>query len=120
MAPNVEALIGARLLQGAAAAAVAPTVVALIGDLYDGPHRVRALGAYATVMGVAAACGQLIGGLLIHLDIAGSGWRSIFLVNIPIGVAALIALAVRRGCCPTRGCRSRGRTPSRRCWSCRR
>ena len=42
-------------------------------------------------MGVAAASGQLIGGLLIHLDIAGSGWRSIFLVNVPIGIAALVA-----------------------------
>jgi MFS family permease len=59
--------------------------------VYAGPQRVRALGAYATVMGVAAASGQLVGGLLIHLDIAGSGWRSIFLVNVPIGVAALLA-----------------------------
>jgi EmrB/QacA subfamily drug resistance transporter len=94
LAPNIEILIAARLLQGAAAAAVAPTVLALIGDVYDGPHRVRALGAYATVMGLAAACGQLIGGLLIHLDLAGSGWRSIFLVNVPIGLAALVAVAV--------------------------
>lgn len=93
-APSIETLIGARLIQGAAAAAVAPTVLSLIGDVYDGPHRVRALGAYATVMGVAAACGQLIGGLLIHLDLAGSGWRSIFLVNVPLGLAAFVALAV--------------------------
>ena len=70
---------------------VGPTVLSLIGDVYAGPQRVRALGAYATVMGVAAASGQLIGGLLIHLDIAGSGWRSIFLVNVPIGIAALVA-----------------------------
>jgi MFS family permease len=90
-APNVDTLLVARLVQGAAAAMVAPTVLSLIGDVYDGPQRVRALGAYATVMGVAAASGQLIGGLLIHLDIAGSGWRSIFLVNVPIGIAALAA-----------------------------
>ncbi|HWM72427.1 MAG TPA: MFS transporter, partial [Nocardioides sp.] len=90
-APDVNTLIVARLVQGAAAAAVAPTVLALISDAYTGQQRVRALGAYATVMGVAAASGQLIGGLLIHLDIAGSGWRSIFLVNVPIGIAALIA-----------------------------
>ena len=44
-----------------------------------------------TVMGVAAASGQLVGGLLIHLDIAGYGWRSIFLVNVPVGIAALVA-----------------------------
>ena len=87
----MDTLLVARLVQGASAAMVAPTVLSLIGDVYAGPQRVRALGAYATVMGVAAASGQLIGGLLIHLDIAGSGWRSIFLVNVPIGIAALVA-----------------------------
>ena len=90
-APDVDTLLVARLVQGTAAAAVGPTVLSLIGDVYAGPQRVRALGAYATVMGVAAASGQLIGGLLIHLDIAGSGWRSIFLVNVPFGIAALVA-----------------------------
>jgi MFS family permease len=91
VAPDVRTLEIARLLQGAAAAAIGPTVLALIGDVYAGPHRVRALGAYATVMGVAAASGQLVGGLLIHLDLAGTGWRSIFLVNVPIGLVALAA-----------------------------
>ena len=91
LAPDTTTLVVARLVQGAAAAAIAPTVLALIGDVYAGPHRVRALGAYATVMGVAAASGQLIGGLLIHLDLAGTGWRAIFLVNVPIGLAALAA-----------------------------
>ena len=91
LAPDVELLVAARLVQGAAAAMVAPTVLSLIGDTYDGPHRVRALGAYATVMGVAAASGQLIGGLLIDLDVAGAGWRSIFLVHVPVGLAALVA-----------------------------
>ncbi len=90
-APDIDTLLAARLVQGAAAAMVGPTVLSLIGDVYDGPHRVRALGAYATVMGVAAASGQLVGGLLIHLDLAGSGWRSIFLVNVPVGLAALLA-----------------------------
>lgn len=91
LAPDPTTLLVARLVQGAAAAAIGPTVLSLIGDVYAGPQRVRALGAYATVMGVAAASGQLVGGLLIHLDIAGSGWRSIFLVNVPIGLAALVA-----------------------------
>jgi EmrB/QacA subfamily drug resistance transporter len=90
-APDVDTLLVARLVQGAAAAAIGPTVLSLIGDVYAGPQRVRALGAYATVMGVAAASGQLVGGVLIHLDIAGSGWRSIFLVNVPIGIATLVA-----------------------------
>jgi MFS family permease len=94
LAPNVDTLLVARLVQGASAAAIGPTVLALIGDVYAGPQRVRALGAYATVMGVAAASGQLVGGLLIHLDLAGSGWRSIFLVNVPVAAVALV-LALR-------------------------
>jgi MFS family permease len=90
-APDVDTLLAARLVQGAAAAAIGATVLALIGDVYAGAQRIRALGAYATVMGVAAASGQLVGGLLIHLDLAGSGWRAIFLVNVPIGLGALVA-----------------------------
>jgi MFS family permease len=90
LAPDVRTLLVARLVQGASAAMIGPTVLSLIGDVYTGPHRLRALGAYATVMGVAAASGQLIGGLLIHFDVAGSGWRAIFLVNLPFGVAALV------------------------------
>ena len=86
-APTVPVLLGARVLQGASAAVLSPTILALVGDVYTGPQRVRALGLYATVMGVAAASGQLVGGLLIDL----SGWRSIFLVNVPIGIAALVA-----------------------------
>src|SRR3954471_18333958 len=90
-APDIHTLLAARLVQGAAAAMVGPTVLSLIGDVYAGPQRVRALGAYATVMGVAAASGQLVGGLLIHLDVAGTGWRAIFLPNVPIRLAALAA-----------------------------
>jgi MFS family permease len=90
-APDVGTLLVARLAQGAAAAAIGPTVLALIGDVYAGPARIRALGMYATVMGVAAASGQLIGGLLIHLDLFGLGWRTVFLANVPVGLAALAA-----------------------------
>jgi predicted MFS family arabinose efflux permease len=94
LAPGTPTLLLARLLQGAAAAMIGPMVLALIGDIYVGPARVRALGAYATVMGVAAASGQLIGGLLVSADLFGLGWRTIFLVNVPVGLAAL-ALARR-------------------------
>ena len=58
------------------------------------PVRVRALSAYGTSMGLAAAGGQLIGGGLIALDPLGLGWRACFLINVPVGVAAL-ALAPR-------------------------
>ena len=91
IAPDVGTLIGARLAQGVGAALLAPMVLALIGDLFDGPARVRAMGGYATVMGVAAASGQLIGGALIRADVAGLGWRTVFLVNIPVGLAIVLA-----------------------------
>jgi EmrB/QacA subfamily drug resistance transporter len=94
LAPSMELLVGARLLQGVAGAMVSPMVLALIGDVYAGPRMPRAIGIYSMVMGLAAATGQLIGGALIQLDLAGSGWRAIFWVNVPVGLAAL-ALAPR-------------------------
>src|SRR6476646_358405 len=85
VAATAEMLVGARLLQGAAAAILMPNVLSIIGVAYTGADRARALTAYGLVMGLAAAGGQLIGGLLIQAD----GWRSCFLINIPIGLAAL-------------------------------
>jgi MFS family permease len=90
LAPSMELLIGARMLQGVSGAMVSPMVLALIGDVYAGPRMPRAIGVYSMVMGLAAATGQLIGGVLIQLDLAGSGWRAIFWVNVPIGLAALM------------------------------
>jgi EmrB/QacA subfamily drug resistance transporter len=84
-------LVAARLVQGAAAAMLMPNVLSLIGMLYDGVDRARALAAYGMTMGLAAVSGQLIGGLLVQADIAGLGWRSVFLINIPVGAAALAA-----------------------------
>src|SRR6476646_6016451 len=89
VAATAEMLVGARLLQGAAAAILMPNVLSIIGVAYTGADRARALTAYGLVMGLAAAGGQLIGGLLVQADIAGLGWRSCFLINIPIGLAAL-------------------------------
>jgi len=81
-------LVVARLVQGVAAALMAPNVLSIIGVLFTGPARVRALSVYGTVMDVAAVGGQLVGGALIALDPAGLGWRSCFLINVPIGIAA--------------------------------
>jgi EmrB/QacA subfamily drug resistance transporter len=89
LATTAELLVLARLLQGAAAAILMPNVLSIIGVAYTGSDRARALTAYGLVMGLAAAGGQLIGGLLVQADIAGLGWRTCFLINIPIGLAAL-------------------------------
>ncbi len=82
-------LVIARLVQGVAGALLMPNVMAIIGVVYTGPDRVRALSVYGVAMGLAAAGGQLLGGLLVQADIAGLSWRSCFLINVPIGIAAL-------------------------------
>jgi EmrB/QacA subfamily drug resistance transporter len=90
LAPDAGFLLGARMVQGLAAALISPTVLAIIGVTYAGAARARNIGIYGTVMGVAAASGQLIGGLLIQWNPAGLGWRTVFLINLPVAAAALI------------------------------
>jgi EmrB/QacA subfamily drug resistance transporter len=97
LAPTAGLLVAGRFLQGVAAALISPTVLSIIGVLFTGTERVRAISVYGVVMGLAAAGGQLIGGLLIQANLAGAGWRSVFLINIPIGLAAL---ALTRRCIP--------------------
>ena len=82
-------LVGARLVQGGAAALLMPNVLSLIGVLYTGVDRARALAAYGMTMGLAAVSGQLIGGVLMQADVAGLGWRMVFLINVPVGALAL-------------------------------
>ncbi len=90
LAPNAGTLVAARIAQGIAGALLQPQVLAMLGLLYTGSQRARAFAAYGLALGLAAASGQVIGGLLIHADWAGLGWRSCFLINLPIGVAALL------------------------------
>jgi MFS family permease len=62
-----------------------------LGDLaYTGEDRARAFAAYGLTLGLGATLGQLVGGLLIHADLGGLGWRSCFLINVPIGLLALV------------------------------
>jgi EmrB/QacA subfamily drug resistance transporter len=89
-APNAELLVAARVLQGLAGALLQPQVLAMIGLAYAGEDRARAFAAYELTLGLGATLGQLVGGLLIHADLAGLGWRSCFLINVPIGLLALV------------------------------
>ena len=91
LAATAEQLVLARLLQGATAAIMAPQVMALVQVMYAPVERVGRLAAFGVVGGLAAILGPVLGGLLIAIDVAGLGWRSIFLINAPIGVAAVIA-----------------------------
>ncbi|MGP4086301.1 MFS transporter [Streptomyces sp. KR55] len=79
-----------RLLQGLAAALMFPQVQALIHVTFTGRYRAAAFGALGGVTGLAGIAGPLIGGALIELDLFGTGWRMIFLINVPIGILAAI------------------------------
>ena len=94
LAPSPTTLVIARIAQGVAGAIVMPQVLAIIGVTYRGPSYVRAMSLYGMALGLAAVGGQVIGGALVDADVAGLGWRSCFLINVPIGLVAL-ALAPR-------------------------
>jgi MFS family permease len=91
LAPDPAVLVAARVAQGVGAALMAPNILSILGVVYTGPARIRAISIYGMVMGLAATSGQLIGGILIRADVAGLGWRAIFWINVPLGVAALLA-----------------------------
>lgn len=90
LAPTASTLIGLRFLQGIGAAAMIPQVLSLLQRTYTSPgQRARAMSLYATVISGGAVVGQVMGGLLISANIAGTTWRPIFLVNVPVGIAVL-------------------------------
>ncbi|MDQ6805488.1 MAG: MFS transporter [Actinomycetota bacterium] len=89
-APSPNALIAARVLQGAIAAIMVPQGFGLIRELFGDEGQQKAFAVFGPVMGLAAVAGPLLGGGLINLDVLGSGWRAIFLVNVPLGLAALM------------------------------
>jgi EmrB/QacA subfamily drug resistance transporter len=89
-APNLPLLIAGRALQGIGAATLMPNSLAILGATFNNEDRGRAIGIWAAVGAAAGAVGPLLGGWLIDVV----GWRSIFLINLPIG-AVSIALAAR-------------------------
>lgn len=96
LAPSSIALVGARLAQGAMAAILSPQVYAMLrtGSASEAERR-RAFGWLGLTLGLGAISGQIVGGLLIDADLAGLGWRMVFLINLPIGLgAALVGRAV--------------------------
>ncbi|WHU49829.1 MFS transporter [Gordonia sp. L191] len=88
-------LIVFRGLQGVSAALMSAQTLALITALFAKPLHPRIFGIYGAVAGVAAMLGPAIGGVLISADIAGWGWRTIFFVNVPIGVVGCLLAAGR-------------------------
>ncbi|WP_405853566.1 MFS transporter [Streptomyces sp. NBC_00090] len=90
LAAGTGQLIAFRLIQGAGSALMIPQVLSLIQRNFTGENRVRALSAYSAVLATGAAAGQVVGGILVSADLFGTGWRPVFLVNVPIGLALLV------------------------------
>ncbi|NUS73183.1 MAG: DHA2 family efflux MFS transporter permease subunit [Corynebacteriales bacterium] len=89
LAPNVELLIGARILQGIGGALLTPSSLALLQGSFAPAERARAIGLWSGLSGIASALGPIVGGWLVD---AGS-WRWVFILNVPLAVL-VIALAV--------------------------
>ena len=89
LAPGAGTLIVFRLVQGIGAAAMMPQVMSLIQRTFTGAARARALSLYSAVIACGAVVGQVLGGVLVSADLAGTGWRPVFLVNVPVGLLLL-------------------------------
>lgn len=84
-------LVAARILQGAMAAVMVPQVLSIIQATFDARERGAAFGVAGAVSGLAAIAGPLLGGVLVSQDVWGLGWRTVFLINIPVGLFVLVA-----------------------------
>ncbi|MFD7895701.1 MFS transporter [Streptomyces sp. NPDC059743] len=87
LAPNLESLVAFRMVQAVGGSMLNPVAMSIITNTFTEPReRARAIGAWGAVVGVSMAAGPLVGGLLVD----SVGWRSIFWINLPIGLAALL------------------------------
>jgi len=90
LSPSPALLVAARILQGLTATAMAPQVLASIRVLFPPAEQGRALGFYGATFGLANICGQVLGGVLVSSHPFGWAWQTIFLINVPIGLAVFI------------------------------
>ena len=84
LAPSLDLLLAGRALQGVSSAMLMPNSLALLGAAFSGEARGRAIGSWAAAGAIAGALGPLLGGWLVE----ASGWRAIFLINLPLAAAA--------------------------------
>ncbi|MFD6078750.1 MFS transporter [Streptomyces hydrogenans] len=89
-AANPEMLVASRLLQGAAAAMMVPQVLSIVHVTFPAHERGKVFGMFGAIVGLGAVSGPLLGALLTEWNIAGLEWRPIFLINLPVGLAALL------------------------------
>ncbi|MFI1207641.1 MFS transporter [Streptomyces sp. NPDC020802] len=87
LAPNLESLVAFRMIQAVGGSMLNPVAMSIITNTFTDPReRARAIGVWGGVVGISMAAGPLVGGLLVD----SVGWRSIFWVNLPVGLAALL------------------------------
>lgn len=89
IAPSTGVLIAFRLLQGLAAAMMIPQGFGIIRSAFSTAELPKAFGLFGPVIGLSAVLGPIVGGVLVDADLFGTGWRLIFLVNLPLGIAAV-------------------------------
>lgn len=89
IAPSTGVLVACRLLQGLGAALMIPQGFGIIRSAFPTDELPKAFGLFGPVIGLSAVLGPIVGGGLVDLDLLGTGWRMIFLVNVPLGVVAV-------------------------------
>jgi EmrB/QacA subfamily drug resistance transporter len=91
MASNLDLLIAARVLQGIGGSMLNPVAMSIIRNVFTDPkERAQAIGVWGAMVGVSIALGPVVGGALVD----SVGWRSVFLVNVPVGIAAIVLTAL--------------------------
>ncbi|WP_327367329.1 MFS transporter [Streptomyces sp. NBC_01217] len=87
LAPNLESLVAFRMVQAVGGSMLNPVAMSIITNVFTDPReRARAIGVWGAVVGISMAAGPVVGGLLVD----SVGWRSIFWINLPVGVLALL------------------------------
>ncbi|ANN16052.1 hypothetical protein SD37_10635 [Amycolatopsis orientalis] len=90
IAPSIETLITVRLVQGVAGAMMLPQGLGILRDNLAPRDLTKALAIFGPVLGLGGVLGPVLGGALVDWNLFGLGWRLVFLVNVPVGLAALV------------------------------
>ncbi|MDN5916463.1 MAG: MFS transporter [Pseudonocardia sp.] len=93
LAPNPDVLVAARVVQGLAAAVMIPQILTVIQVAVPAHQQAKAYAGYGATAAIGTVSGPLLGGLLISANVFELGWRPIFLINVPIGLAVLAVAA---------------------------
>src|SRR5580693_7863043 len=93
-APSMAALIGFRVLQGSFGALMVPQGFGMLKEVFDEDEMTKVFGAYGPMLGLSTLAAPILAGALIEANLGGIGWRLVFLINVPIGIAAFVG-AVR-------------------------